>query len=111
MLGILPDQRSGSGQRAKCNLCLKTDIHATIDKTSAQACKNNEKYRTKLFTRLREFFKQGQAEVVSNSKNTILATWEPFFFAGPCISKKEASFILYQDRMPPVRNKIEAAYA
>ena len=29
--------------------------------------------------RLREFFRQGQAEVVSNSKNKILATWELFF--------------------------------
>ena len=29
--------------------------------------------------RLREFFRQGQAEVVSNSKNKILAYWEPFF--------------------------------
>ena len=29
--------------------------------------------------RLRECFRQGQAEVVSNSKNKILATWEPFF--------------------------------
>ena len=29
--------------------------------------------------RLREFFRQGQTEVVSNSKNKILATWEPFF--------------------------------
>ena len=28
---------------------------------------------------LRESFRQGQAEVVSNSKNKILATWEPFF--------------------------------
>ena len=25
------------------------------------------------------FFRQGQAEVVSNSKNKILATWEQFF--------------------------------
>ena len=29
--------------------------------------------------RLQEFFRPGQAEVVSNSKNKILATWEPFF--------------------------------
>ena len=35
--------------------------------------------------RLPEFFRQGQAGVVSNSKNKILATWEPFF-AGPCMS-------------------------
>ena len=27
--------------------------------------------------------RQDQAEVVSNSKNTILATWEPFFLPGP----------------------------
>ena len=33
--------------------------------------------------RLRELFRQGQAEVVSNSKNKILATWEPFFWPGP----------------------------
>ena len=33
--------------------------------------------------RLREFFRQGQAEVVSNSKNKSLATWEPFFLPGP----------------------------
>ena len=33
--------------------------------------------------RLREFFRQGQAKVVSNSKNKILATWEPFFLPGP----------------------------
>ena len=33
--------------------------------------------------RLREVFRQGQAEVVSNSKNKILATWEPFFLPGP----------------------------
>ena len=39
----------------------------------------------RMVPRLREFFRQGQAEVVSNSKNKILATWEPFF-AGPCRS-------------------------
>ena len=33
----------------------------------------------RMVPRLREFFRQGQAEVVSNSKNKILATWEPFF--------------------------------
>ena len=33
----------------------------------------------KTVPRLREFFRQGQAEVVSNSKNKILATWERFF--------------------------------
>ena len=32
--------------------------------------------------RLREFFKQGQAEVISNSKNKTIATWEPFFLPG-----------------------------
>ena len=26
---------------------------------------------------------RGQAEVISNSKNKILATWEPFFLPGP----------------------------
>ena len=33
----------------------------------------------RMVPRLREFFRQCQAEVVSNSKNKILATWEPFF--------------------------------
>ena len=33
----------------------------------------------RMVPRLREFFRQGQAEVVSSSKNKILATWEPFF--------------------------------
>ena len=33
----------------------------------------------RMVPRLREFFRQGQAAVVSNSKNKILATWEPFF--------------------------------
>ena len=37
------------------------------------------KARQKMVLRLRELFRQGQAEVVSNSKNKILATWEPFF--------------------------------
>ena len=36
----------------------------------------------RMVPRLREFFRQGQAEVVSNSKKKILATWAPFF-AGP----------------------------
>ena len=42
----------------------------------------------KMAPRLREFFRQGQAEEVSNSKNKILATWEPFFFAGPCTHRQ-----------------------
>ena len=33
----------------------------------------------KTVPRLREFHRQGQAGLVSNSKNKILATWEPFF--------------------------------
>ena len=33
----------------------------------------------KVFPRLREFCRQGQAEVVSKSRNKILATWEPPF--------------------------------
>ena len=37
----------------------------------------------KMVPRLWEFFRQGQAEVVSNSKNKSLATWEPFFLPGP----------------------------
>ena len=37
----------------------------------------------KMVPRLRELFRQGQAEVVSNSKNKILATWELFFLPGP----------------------------
>ena len=37
----------------------------------------------RLVPRLREFFRQGQAEVVSNSKNKILAAGN-HFFAGPC---------------------------
>ena len=37
--------------------------------------------------RLRELFRQGKAEVVSNSKNKILATWELFFLPGPVEGK------------------------
>ena len=33
----------------------------------------------RMVPRLQKLFRQGQAEVVSNSKNKILATWEPFF--------------------------------
>ena len=43
---------------------------------------------------LRELFRQGQAEVVSNSKNKILATWEPVFFAGPCMWFKALILLL-----------------
>ena len=41
----------------------------------------------RMVPRLWEFFRQGQAEVVSNSKNKILATCEPFFWPGPVVSK------------------------
>ena len=37
----------------------------------------------RMVSRLREFFRQGQAEVVSNSKNKIHQTWELFFLPGP----------------------------
>ena len=40
--------------------------------------------------RLREFFRQGQAEVVSSSNNKILATWEPFFLPDPVLAAKLA---------------------
>ena len=44
---------------------------------SFQQKRTNSFYSGKrMVPRLREFFRQGQAEVVSNSQNKILATWE-----------------------------------
>ena len=41
-------------------------------------CHSHTEPGKRMVPRLGELFRQGQAEVVSNSKNKILATWEPF---------------------------------
>ena len=46
-----------------------------LSKATIRLCRGPGK---KIVPRLREFFRPGQAEVVSNSKIKILATWEPF---------------------------------
>ena len=52
--------------------------------------------------RLREYFRQGQAEVVSNSKNKILATCEPFFCRALYVA------VQFWELSIPVETKLQA---
>ena len=58
-----------------CELCVTESCKSIVEQCTGPG--------KRMVPRLREFFRQGLAGVVSNSKNKILTTWEPFFLPIP----------------------------